>query len=185
MTGETKRETESLSDPLRTLPEYLGITERLALRKIQETDVQRLFDIIEGNPDIPQYVAWASKVRTAEDVVPSIQRYSNEEMDGRFAIVGDGSVVGYIGIHARKRGEYGIGYFLDSSARGNGYVIDAASALIEQARERLHAEQIFMQIVPGNEASSAIPERLGFYEAETVMGTDFPVEQQRWRLDFS
>jgi ribosomal-protein-serine acetyltransferase len=185
MTGETAKGAEALHIPLHTLPEYLDITERLALRKVQKTDFQCLFDIIKGNPDISKYVAWASKVHAAEDVVPRLQRYSNEEMDGRFVIIGNGSVVGYIGIHARNRGEYGIGYFLDSSARGNGYVTDAASALIEQARQNLQAEQIFMQIIPDNEASSAIPEHLGFHKAETVMGTDFPVEQQRWRLDLT
>lgn len=184
--GEKTQGPDNRFSRLRRLPDQLTISEGLELKRIEEADLPRLFDIIERNPDIRERVAWASKVRAAEDVLPSLQRYSNEDMDGRFVIVGEGDVVGYIGIHpSRHVGEYGIGYFLDSAARGRGYVTNAVRSLTEQAKLHLDAEQIYLQIVPDNAASRAVPERLGFHKAETVMGVDFPVEQQRWRLDLS
>jgi RimJ/RimL family protein N-acetyltransferase len=169
---------------LRALPERLDISEKLAIRRVRPADADGLFAVIQDNPDIKKYVAWASKVESVEDVIPRLQHYSNKDMDGRYLITSDEATVGYIGIHPSSNdGEYGIGYCLHKSARGQGYVTDAVAALTEQARDQLGARQIYLQIMLDNEGSNAIPERLGFYWAETVMGVDFPVEQQRWRLD--
>jgi ribosomal-protein-serine acetyltransferase len=171
---------------LKALPTHLDISDKLAIRRVKPTDKDELFAILEYNPDIGKYVAWASKVESAEDVVPRLRHYSNEDMDGRYLITSEEKVVGYIGIHPGSGdGEYGIGYCLDKDARGQGYVTDAVAALTEQARTQLGARQVYLQIILENEESNAVPERLGFYRAETVMGVDFPVEQQRWRLDLS
>jgi len=168
---------------LRLLPEEVPVTGDLVLRRASLSDARHIFEIIERNPEVRDYVAWAAKVYAPEDVVPRLQWHSTEDMDGRFLVVADGEVVGYAGIHpGHSQDEYSLGYFLDKDARGHGYVTLSVGALVEQVRERLGSERIYIQIIPSNGDSVAVAVRLGFIPGEMVMGVDFPVEQQRFWL---
>ena len=166
------------------LPDVITVSDDITLNTITYEDSDELFAIIERNSDTRHHVAWASNIVSAADVMPVLQRYSNEQLSGRYALRHHGKVVGYIGMsRGGHHKEYGIGYFLDHEYRGNGIVSTAIKALAQQARDQLGAQQVYLQIKPGNTDSIAVAKRLGFYPAETVVGKDFPVEQQRWRLD--
>lgn len=166
------------------LPDQISVSDGLAIRKIMPEDAEALFRLVQDNPDIPQYTAWAKGIDSVEEVVPSLQARSNTSMDGRYVIAVGNQVVGSIWASpGRREAEFGVGYCLDSGARGNGYVSQAITALLEQLKF-LGAKHIYFQIVPDNIDSIAVPKRLGFHPAEEVMGVDFPVTQQRWRIDF-
>lgn len=173
---------ETIVTTISTLPPLMIITEELELKKITPADTDDLFRLVQNNPDIPQYTAWAKGIRADHDVIPNLQKYSNATMDGRYIITADDRVVGSIWAFAGSQdGEFGMGYCLDKSARGKGYVTKAATFVINQLKN-LGAQEIYFQIIPNNLNSGAVAQRLGFMPAETVVGTDFPVEQKRWRL---
>jgi RimJ/RimL family protein N-acetyltransferase len=168
---------------LAALPSTINIADSLYARATTQVDAPALFAMIRDNSDIPSYTAWAKGVATEDDVIPSLQRLSDEEMHGRFILADEGKVIGAIwAFPGSQPAEFGIGYCLDKAVRGKGYATKAVSAMIGQLKG-LGAQQIYLQIISSNLASSAIPQRLGFTLAETVMGVDFPVEQQRWRLN--
>lgn len=176
---------EIVHGDLADLPNEITILSHVGLRKISAADARALFSIIENNPEIRHFTAWPKEVWALEDTLPRLAAYSNTDFDGRFVIIARDIVVGHIGAFAGQNPhEYGIGYFLDKSARGNGYITMAVSVLVAQLKAHLGAQEIFLQIKPDNPESIAVAKRLGCVEAETVMGVDFPVEQQRWRLSF-
>lgn len=170
------------SMPLQALPDVIPVSENLYLRRTLPDDDAALFAMLQRNPDIPTHVAWAKDIRTIEEVIPSLQRLSNIHMDGRYVIITNNQVSGAIWTFPGGNDEdFGIGYCLDQSARGRGYVTKAATALLEQLKV-LGAHQAYFQVMLTNTGSTAVAQRLGCQPAEVVMGKDFPVQQQRWRL---
>lgn len=169
---------------LEDLPDNIAVSEDIELRTIEPNDAEGLAAIIKHNPDIKQHSAWASNVEAVSDVIPILQHYSDEQLSGRYAVWHREQLVGYMGIsngHVPK--EYGIGYFLDHQARGHGIATTSLQGLIQQAQTTLGAEHIYLQIKPENADSVGVAKRLGFTAAEIVMGKDFPVPQQRWRIE--
>lgn len=168
-----------------SLPDRIAVSNVVALRKTLPSDATALFEMLQRNTDIPKYTAWAKDINSVEEVVPSLQRLSNEVMDGRYVITNKGGIVGAIwAFPGATSREFGVGYCLDKSARGNGYASMAITSLLEQLK-LLGASQAYFQIIPSNKASAAIPLGLGGRKAEVVMGKDFPVLQQRWRLSLA
>ncbi len=169
---------------LGVLPLRMPVANGLALRKALPTDDKTLFDIIKRNPEITETVAWAATVTAAEDVIPRLRHVSNEAMDGRFVVIEWGQVIGYIGAHPGEQdNEFGVSYALDKAFRGQGYAGQALNTFIQELKEWCGARHIYAQIIIGNEPSEILAERHGFQPTEEVMGVDFPVPQQRWRLD--
>ncbi len=169
---------------LGALPDCMPIAAGLELKKFEPGDASALFEILERNPEVKETVAWAAKVDAAEDVEPRMRNLSNEVYDGRFVIINGGRLIGYVGAHPGQQDhEFGVSYMLDKTARGKGYVSQALNILVEALETHVYARHIYSQIIIGNESSEAVALRLGFQPAETLIGVDFPVEQQRWRLE--
>lgn len=164
------------------LPRIIPVQQDLSLAQFTPKDGSAIYALLERNPDFYNYLAWATKVKSEADVIPSIQAYSNRNMDGRYGIVSPDGIRGYTGIH-KSESDYALSYGLDHAARGHGYVNLALRVLIRMAYVELHARSFVMQIQPENAASVHVAESLGSVAAEKVMGVDFPVMQQRWRLD--
>lgn len=84
---------------------------------------------------------------------------------GLFAITRteDGVAVGGAGFHGPPdRGAVEIGYDLSVSARGAGWATDAARALCQWALSQPGVELVLATTEPGNRASQAVLERVGF-----------------------
>lgn len=169
---------------LGALPDRMSIAESLELKKFEPTDTPALFDIVTRNPEIKETVAWAAKVDDVDEIEPRMRHLSNGAYDGRFVIINGGRLIGYVGAHPGQQDhEFGVSYMLDKTARGKGYVSQALNILVEALETHVYARHIYSQIIIGNESSEAVALRLGFQPAETLIGVDFPVEQQRWRLE--
>jgi RimJ/RimL family protein N-acetyltransferase len=171
---------------LSELPYCIPATKDLDLRKTEHFDADALYTMLERDPNIKNCVSWARTVTDVTQVIPSMEHLSNSDLDGRYVLAGNrGEVVGALwafpGEHEK---EFGIGYCLDINARGKGYATKAVSTMIDRLDE-LGAQHIYLQIITTNNESNAIAQRLGFEPAEIVMGADFPVEQQRWRLELT
>jgi RimJ/RimL family protein N-acetyltransferase len=84
---------------------------------------------------------------------------------GLFAVIRaeDGVAVGGAGFHGPPdRGAVEIGYDLSVSARGGGWATDAARALCQWALAQPEVIVVLATTEPGNRASQAVLERVGF-----------------------
>ena len=79
-----------------------------------------------------------------------------------FAIVDHGVAVGVIGLIRGSDTDYEIHYWLATDRTGQGYVTEAAQAVIEWAGERLGARRIVLHAGMENRRNLAVAERLGF-----------------------
>ncbi|MDX1419566.1 MAG: GNAT family N-acetyltransferase [Rubricoccaceae bacterium] len=90
---------------------------------------------------------------------------------GVFEGEGEGPPVG-VGILTRwsaNNRRVDLGYYLGSAHWGRGYATEAARALVGWAFERLGVHRIEAEVVPGNDASVRVLERVGFrHEARLV-----------------
>ncbi len=169
---------------LNKLPYCIPITKELDLRKTEHFDADALYNMLERDPDIKNRVSWARTVDSADEVIPSMEHLSNADLDGRYVIAAKhGEVIGALWTFpGEQEREFGIGYCLDKDARGKGHATQAVTAMIDQLQQ-LGAQHVYLQIITSNGESNAIAQRLGFEPAETIVGVDFPVEQQRWRVN--
>lgn len=102
-----------------------------------------------------------------------------------------GLPVVFTGLHRMdwQRGEFEIGYWVRTSARGQGYATEAANALTRFAFNALSARKVVITHAEGNDASAAVIKRLGFpREVLARLGTTLPdgrvVDQYKYaRLD--
>lgn len=79
-----------------------------------------------------------------------------------YGIRAQGRLVGGVSLVAVDPPRYGIGYWLDRSATGRGYMTAACEALLEQARRSLEATDFYAGVTHGNTESEAVLRRLGF-----------------------
>lgn len=170
--------------PLSRLPYCIPITKGLDLRKTERFDADGLHQMLERDPGIKNCVSWAKDVNDVTQVIPSMVRLSNANLDGRYVITTKhGKIVGALWTFPGEREqEFGIGYCLDTDVRGKGYATQAVTAMVNQLK-KFDAQYIYLQIITTNDGSNAVAQRLGFKPSETIMGTDFPIAQQRWRLN--
>jgi RimJ/RimL family protein N-acetyltransferase len=78
-------------------------------------------------------------------------------------------VVGGTGLHVRQGDEaFEIGYWIRASRVRQGLATEAAAALTRVAFEVCGAERVEIRVDPRNEASLAIPRRLGYREEGTL-----------------
>jgi RimJ/RimL family protein N-acetyltransferase len=87
----------------------------------------------------------------------------------RFGIWLDHRLIGRVDLVHTGPPRYGLGYWLSHDAVGRGYATTACSALIDYARTRRGATDIFAGVTHGNCRSVALLRRLGF---QPVAGFD-------------
>jgi RimJ/RimL family protein N-acetyltransferase len=83
-----------------------------------------------------------------------------------------------------------IGYWLRADRTGHGLVTEAARAVLDVVSDMPRFSQVEIRCDARNEASAAIPRRLGFELATTVVDSavravDPPVHLQVWTLQLS
>ncbi|WP_035485260.1 GNAT family N-acetyltransferase [Paraburkholderia phenoliruptrix] len=141
-------------------------TARLTLRPLREEDAQALF-AMWSDADAMRF-SFPAMTRL-DQAVDRVSRLLNTSTDGKDCICvvesqTTGEVLGTcILFHADeqcRRAE--IGFSLQRTHWGNGYMNEAASALIEHAFSALNLRRIEADIDPRNVASARLLERLGF-----------------------
>jgi ribosomal-protein-alanine N-acetyltransferase len=81
-----------------------------------------------------------------------------------FGIFVDGAFAGEINLNAIQRGPFQnayVGYWIAREFAGRGYVPEALVATMQMAFEELHLHRIQVAIIPRNEASHRVVEKLG------------------------
>ena len=83
----------------------------------------------------------------------------------------ESEAIGGTGLHTRRgEGMFEIGYWIRASRVGQGYATEATAALTRVGFELCDVERIEIRVDPANEASLAIPRKLGFVEEGTMRG---------------
>ncbi len=168
-----------------TIPNVIAGTYGVVLRRLQVEDSERIFEILQADPDISKYyVTWTAGIKTKQDVELRINGFIKSHA-ARYGVFFNGKLVGYIGIwkvedNARED-EYDIGYFCDPKFRGQGVVTKATSALIASATQNVKVSSFALYIADRNKASQAVARNLGFSRTEEVAFDDIlKIEERRY-----
>ncbi len=139
-------------------------TERLVLRQPRRSDLRAVVEAFRHDPDIPRFIPQVPVPYEDDDFLDwldSVDRASEESAERTFAICReDDVIIGAVSVRLREGGT--VGYWLDASARGQGFMTEAVRAVVDWARKECGIKQLFLWTHPDNAASQAVAERAGF-----------------------
>jgi ribosomal-protein-serine acetyltransferase len=148
--------------------EKIEIAKELNLRQISKSDCSDFFQLIERNRVyLREWLAWLDVTKTEGDLETFIARTTKEIADKKalcYLIWSKNKIAGIIHLRdidkANKKAM--IGYWIGEDYRGQGLAKEATKALTQLAFQHLNLNRIEIRCAPGNTASQAIPNSLGF-----------------------
>ena len=155
-------------------------TDRLILRPWAEADAESLFEYAK-DPDIGPIAGWPPHTSAEESlsvirhVLVGAECYAICEKDSDRAI---GSIELKLNGHTDmtdRDDECELGYWLGKPFWGNGYVPEAAEALLHRAFEQLGMTTVWCGYYDGNEKSRRVQEKLGFFYHHTCSEVPVPL----------
>ena len=150
-------------------------TERLLLRPFRESDAEAFFKCCQ-NPNIGNNAGW--KPHRSLEESQEILRSVFISQPGIWAIIlkEDGRLIGSVGIIPDSKRENPqarmLGYWLDESHWGKGYMTEAVQSVLDYGFNTLQLNLITANCYPHNERSQQVLKRHGF----TYEGTLYQVE---------
>jgi RimJ/RimL family protein N-acetyltransferase len=156
--------------------EVVAETPRLRLRTWGPEDRQRFFDVM----NTPAVMRWLGGVQSFSEWSTAHERIAGFQRDfgHSFWIVErlvDGELLGFCGLKRVNspggealHGQFEVGWRFRESAWGQGYAHEAATASLDLAFGRFHAEHVLAFTVPGNEPSQRLMRRLGMRRREEL-----------------
>ncbi|MCR5507364.1 MAG: GNAT family N-acetyltransferase [Lachnospiraceae bacterium] len=163
----------------RHLPWTILKTDRLILREMTVADVDRLYEIYEGDGITkymePLYEDRAREVEYTKDYIRNMYEFCGY---GLWLVIEKDTcrIVGRAGVTGREGyDDAELGYVIEKDRQGIGYATEACSAIIGYARDVLGMKSLNCFVQPGNDISVRLCERLGFKYNEDVClnGEDF------------
>ncbi|MBT2474754.1 GNAT family N-acetyltransferase [Microbacterium sp. ISL-103] len=142
-------------------------TERLVLRVPDESDIDAITAACQ-DPEIPRWTTVPSPYTRAdaEDYVRLISEWWAAGSQTIWCAYRDGELVASIGLHhitEHHTGGYAeIGYWVVAPARGNGYLVEAARAVVDWGFTELGLARLGWRAVAGNVPSARAARALGF-----------------------
>jgi len=142
-------------------------TERLVLRPPTEADVEAIERACQ-DPEIPRWTTVPSPYtrEDAEDYVRLVGEWWAEGAQAVWCAFREGELVGSIGLHHiaehRTGGDAELGYWVAAEARGRGYLVEAARAVVDFGFADLGLARIRWRAVVGNVPSARAARALGF-----------------------
>lgn len=140
-------------------------TDRLHLRRAQPSDATDVFEYASDS-DTAKYMTFP-RAQTLDDVTPfleSIQPLMDADSEYHWAIelVGAPTIIGIISL--RRLHGLEIGYCMNRTYWGNGYMPKAARALIAWAQTNEPFQRIWATCDIDNEKSAAVLQKIGMTE---------------------
>ncbi|MBK1897602.1 GNAT family N-acetyltransferase [Chryseobacterium paridis] len=146
-------------------------TERLILRKLEESDAERLF-LLDSNPEVVKYVGTPPQtdIKESENVIKMIQQQYTDNGVGRLAVIEKESnlLIGWSGLKFITKeingynNIYELGYRFMPEFWGKGYAIESARATLDFGFNDLNREIIYACAHNENDGSNHILKKLGF-----------------------
>lgn len=155
-------------------------TERLILRKWEETDAESLFEYA-SDPDVGPIAGWPPhrSVEESLDVIRNVFRgaecYAVCERENGKAI---GAIELKLNGHTdmtERDDECELGYWLGKPFWGRGYMPEAAEMLLRRGFEDLGMNAIWCGYYDGNQKSKRVQEKLGFVYHHTRPDAPVPL----------
>jgi len=152
-------------------PPYRIETERLVIRCYDPTaDAARLKECVDSSIEhLLPWMPWAvHEPQTVEEKVELLRRFRGGFDLGEDFPYGvyerdESRQLGGSGLHTRGGPDaFEIGYFIRADAVGNGYATELTAVLTRVAFEVAGAQRVDVKIVPANERSIRVPEKLGY-----------------------
>ncbi len=140
------------------------VTSRLVLRPTQPSDAGRYFEI-QSNWNVTRMLRlapWPASLAAMEAWLAEHQGEWAEGSAFRFAILGEGRVVGSADLDEIEAGVGDLGYWLDEAVWGQGLAREAAGALVEFGFSALGLRAITAGHAADNPASGRVLQSLGF-----------------------
>lgn len=160
-------------------------TERLELSLPREDDIDAIVAAAQ-DPEVPRWTGLPSPYTRehAQQFVEKVPQWWDAASELTWAVRRDGQWIGMIGLHdlgARRDhasvsgSSAEIGYWLAPEARGQGYVTEAARAVIDFSFTTAGLARIEWRAVVGNTESAHVARKLGFrYEGLLRQGLTSP-----------
>lgn len=156
-------------------------TERLILRKFEETDAERLF-LLDSNPEVMKYIGIppASDLNESRQIICMIQQqYSNHGV-GRLAVIEkeSGLLIGWSGLKFLTRetngynNVYELGYRFLPEYWGKGYALESVHASLDFGFRDLKTDMIYAYAHCENKSSLHILEKSGFVKTSEFAEPD-------------
>lgn len=142
-------------------------TQRLILRKWEESDAESLFEYAK-NPEVGPIAGWPPHKSVEEskeiikNVLNGVECYAICEKENNIAL---GSVELKLNGHTDMTecdDECELGYWLAQPFWGRGYMPEAAGELLRRAFEELGMTTVWCGYYDGNQKSKRVQEKLGF-----------------------
>ena len=140
-------------------------TAGLELRQVTSADVSAVFTIF-SDPEVVRFYD-LDTFEYHDQVAAMIARWQRR-FENRQAIrwgitqVGQGKVIGTVGLHVESEWKAGLGYDLGSAHWRKGIMTQALKAVIEFVFEQVEVERLEALVIPGNVASERLLDKLGF-----------------------
>lgn len=133
-------------------------TERLIIRKFQESDAANLFEYL-SHPRVNCFLS--EKLNSLEEAVENVKRRSGEELEFAVCLKESGKVIGNLFAKKEEPDTYGVGWQYNEIIEGKGYANEAAKAYLTYLFENKAARRIYAYVEETNLRSQKLCERLG------------------------
>lgn len=149
-------------------------TPRLRLRPWRPHEARALWGLAHTNAvSLRPWMPWAWEVGNVESYLGLVTAWEKAALERRELVFGiftpDGQALGCVGLHARGGpGSLEVGYWLAEAARGQGYVTEAAAAMVQLAIRCIGVDRVELLCHPDNHRSAAVARRLGFAHEATL-----------------
>ncbi|MDQ0593135.1 ribosomal-protein-alanine N-acetyltransferase [Chryseobacterium ginsenosidimutans] len=146
-------------------------TERLILRKFEETDVERMF-LMDSNTEVMKYIGIPplSDINESKNAIKIIQQQYRDNGVGRLAVIEKETnlLIGWSGLKLLTQeingynNIYDLGYRFLPESWGKGYALESAKASLDFGFNDLKVETIYAHAHCENNGSNHILRKLGF-----------------------
>ncbi len=142
------------------------VTRRLTLRPPLEVDAEAITAAFQ-NSNITRNLTTVPSPYMLEDALDWIEKCRSDHNALHYCIYRQ-SLLGVASVSLNKDGEYDLGYWLDEPHWSNGYVTEAARAVLSQAFRKLGPDVIGSGAYDDNPGSLAVLDKLGFEDSGVV-----------------
>ncbi|MEO1413470.1 MAG: GNAT family N-acetyltransferase [Bacteroidota bacterium] len=157
--------------------EIYAETDRLILRKIEEYDLQGLFEL-DSDPEVHRYLGGKpiKRLEESQSIVDYIRQQYEAAGIGRWAVVDKASreFVGWAGLKYEKevrvdRHYYDLGYRLKKKFWGRGIATEASLVALQYGFEVMGLAEIYAGAHVDNIASNKVLQKVGLKFLETFV----------------
>ena len=134
-------------------------TERLEIRPLQESDLEKLVEEI-GNMNIAKYLVHVPFPYSIDDARDYYERSKGKEF--RLNLILDGQLIGGIGLNQKEDDLYEVGYWVGERHWGKGYATESVKGILNYLKENKPNVKVMSQYIVENAASGRVLKKCGF-----------------------